>query len=702
MLRVLYDTVVDVEGQSEENLYGILCRNLVRLCEAEQAALFVLAQDGDIARCRARATSQDTYERLPVSDANPPVTLSAPWRDALATTFLAHPPEELSQLLPGLPAGFTPSATPAATLSGAPPSAAAQGADDPSRLYRLSLLQDRELVGFAILELPADRKVHTKDIVERYLSLAAMMIQRATAFRQLKEGEERYRTIADFTFHWEYWISPQGCYIYVSPSCEVITGYSAEEFLARPELFHEIVHPDDRALVAEHQEQEPDPSEARSLQFRIINRSGQVRWIAHDCRAVYAPDGRWLGTRGSNRDDTARILADQGLRDALRFREQLLNTAVTAIFTVDPRRRITSINKAFTEITGYTEEEIVGRPCRILTCSVCAEACPFFSASETNQIDKAECTLTTKLGERRSILLNAVALHDAAGRATEGIASFVDVTPLVCAREAAERASRAKSEFLANTSHEVRTPLNGVIGLLSLLEDFVESAEARELLQVAMESAETLLRVLNDILDLSKIEAEQLELEAVPYAIRDELAEALHPWSLQAQEKGLRFVLDVDPSVPRRLVGDPTRLRQIVVNLVGNALKFTKDGEIRVTVHPCAADRPLPSRVPAMGGRALELIFAVEDTGIGIPPEKRQQIFEAFAQADGSTTRKYGGTGLGLCICRRLVDLMGGRIWVEDGRERGTKFSFTVRAEGASDQIVSTHLPRNNEGSRSA
>ncbi len=686
MLRVLYDTVLDVEGRSEEDLHGILCRNLLRLCDANQAALFALEETAEKVRCKAHATSRDTYEAIPTSDSNPPVTLSGPWRDALTTTFLAHPPEEPVRLMASLPATLRP---------------AFEGNTE-ANLYRLSLLQDRELVGFAILELPPGHKVHTKDIVERYLRLAAMMIQRATAFRQLKEGEERYRTIADFTFHWEYWINPEGRYIYVSPSCLPITGYSAEEFLARPDLFLDIVHPDDRAMVTGHQEQEPDPSEARNLEFRIINRSGQVRWIAHDCRAVYAPDGRWLGTRGSNRDDTARMLADQNLHDALRFREQLLDTAVTAIFTVTPQGTITSINKAFTEITGFTEDEIVGSPCRALGCSLCKEACPLFagakpgrtSTADPGRIDKAECMLTTKRGERRSILLNAVALHDAHGQPTEGIVSFVDVTPLVCAREDAERASRAKSEFLANTSHEVRTPLNGIIGLLSLLDDFVTAPDARELLQASMESAETLLRVLNEILDLSKIEAEQLELEAVPFDIRHELSEAVHPWSLQAKEKGLGFTFSIDELVPQYLIGDPARLRQVVVNLVGNALKFTHDGEVRTSVachHP-----PAESHSAEEGD--LDLIVSVEDTGIGIPPEKHQQIFEAFVQADGSTTRQYGGTGLGLSICRRLVDLMGGHIWVEDGDQRGTRFSFTFRTAAAAEPPASQSAPGSEGG----
>jgi two-component system, sensor histidine kinase and response regulator len=376
--------------------------------------------------------------------------------------------------------------------------------------------------------------------------------------------------------------------------------------------------------------------------------------------------------------DLEKAMADLDVKEAANRRlAGIVEQSEEAILTVDLDGRVTSWNFGAQRLFGRSPVEMLGQP----LAAVFAAPRGRPSAEQIGRVlvtrppQREEIELHGSVGAPLVLSVSSSPLHDKDDAPAGHIVVVRDVTErkrtiaqLMRAKEAAEAGNRAKAEFLATMSHEIRTPMNGIMGMTELLLETDLTPEQREFAMLAKVSADALLKVIDDILDFSKIDAGRLELEVVDFRLRRTIGQSLKPLTLRAREKGLELIPAVHNDVPDALRGDPGRLRQVLVNLVGNAVKFTDGGQVVVGVE-VAEERP----------GEVELHFTVADTGIGIPASKLEPIFGAFTQADSSTTRRYGGTGLGLAITKQLVELMGGRIWVESEEGRGSTFHFTAR-----------------------
>jgi PAS domain S-box-containing protein len=510
----------------------------------------------------------------------------------------------------------------------------------------------------------------------------------------LRESEEKFRALIETSTDWVWEADRKGIFTYSSPRIRELMGYGPEETIGKSPF--DFMPTDEAERVAGvFRESAEKAKPVLGLENIHLHKDGRRIVLETNAVPILDAEGRISGYRGVDRDITKR----KKVEDALRINQQQLSFAMDlagiVYWEMDPDGFIFIMNDAFYSLLGTTAEQEGGYrmseeeyrkrfvpPEDVLVIDQNRK-----NATES-QVREGATTIEHRIirrdGEVRYLNVKAKTLKDVNGRMIRIAGANQDITEmkiaekeLVEARLQAEESNRAKSEFLANMSHEIRTPMNGVLGMSELLLDTALNREQRDYINTIRSSAETLMTIINDILDFSKIEAKRLDLEAIDFKLRDSIGDILQTLSQRAAQKGLELAYDVHSDVPDIVKGDPGRLRQIIINLVGNSIKFTDHGEVVLSITQEEEKEDWTS-----------LHFIVTDTGIGIPPEKQKKIFESFTQADASTTRKYGGTGLGLAISSRLVEMMDGRIWVESEPGKGSAFHFIIRLTAPKDLPV--------------
>ncbi len=537
-----------------------------------------------------------------------------------------------------------------------------------------------------IAELASSFNHMTDALADAQHNLEAKVAERT---RELMISQERYilaeRAVNDGIWDWnianhEY---------YLSPRWNKILGYAEGELPNIESIFFDLIHPDDKAPASDAFRRHLENNERYCTELRLRHKDGSYRWVLDRGEAIRDNEGRPVRMVGSITNITERKAAEAEL---LKYREHLeelvsmattevkaiVQTAVNGVITIDAGGAIRLFNPAAERLFGWTADEVLGRNVAMLMPE------PFASEHDSyirRFLDTREAKIIGIEREVTALRKNGQTFpaYLAVGHAVlvEGRHLFVafisDITSqkqaeleLTLAKEAAETAAKAKANFLANMSHEIRTPMNTVIGFAEVvLQNKNLPADTRKHVATILSSGKHLLGLINDILDFSKIEAGKVDLETtcfnLPFAVQD----SLQTLSLRASEKGVRIELKVEAGLPQYFLGDPNRLRQVILNLVGNAVKFTESGLISVVIEK------------ADGVDMLH--FAISDTGIGMTREQVAAVFEPFSQADSTTSRRFGGTGLGTTISKQLVELMGGRIWVESSLGEGSTFHFTVR-----------------------
>ena len=518
----------------------------------------------------------------------------------------------------------------------------------------------------------------------QYIAIRTEISESKRMAATIAKSEREYRNVVNSLNEVVFRTDVHGAWTFLNPAWQAITGFDAADSLGRSVL--QFIDARDRERVAAGLSQLLDGKvDSMRHEARYVTCDGGVRWIDVCARAERDGLDRLAGITGSLTDITERRLAARELRHNLNFVDALIETIPIPLYLKDVQGRYLRANRAFCAFFNVDQARILGM--------TAAELLPPREVQLVTQHDarvlqdRGNQTYEERLtvGARQvDVLFSKAALLASDGSLNGLVGTLVDISSqkaaeraLLVAKEVAESASRSKSEFLANMSHEIRTPMNGIQGMTDLVLDSELDVHQRKYLEIVKASADALLCIINDILDFSKIEAGMLTLESIPFNLRQLMQDTVRAHAMRAQSSGLELVLDLDPALPQTLLGDPGRLRQVLTNLAGNAIKFTPRGEVAVSAQLRASD-----------GDVAQLRLCVRDTGIGIAADMQEAVFDAFQQEDGSTTRRFGGTGLGLSITRRLVTMMDGSIGLSSELGKGSCFTVDLALPIGEQQSV--------------
>jgi PAS domain S-box-containing protein len=534
--------------------------------------------------------------------------------------------------------------------------------------------QAQEALKLAYDEVGMRVRQRTAELDATNTALMAEIAERKQAEKDLRKSEEKFRALFESAKDGIILCNSQGVIVSLNAAFAGMHGYSRREMI-QMEL-HDLDTPETSRLAPERMRRLL-AEETLTFEVEHYHKDGHIFPLEVSASLIGIGDEKVV--IGFHRDITTRKQAEDALRKSEALYHSLVETSQDLIWQCDAEGRYTYLNLAWEQIFGYELDEMLGKKFSDFQTpeNAALDLMKFNRLMQGDSVDRYESIYTGKTGNEIHLVFNALFISDENGEIAGTSGTAYDITQrklmeeeLRQAKVAAETANIAKSRFLATMSHEIRTPMNGVIGMIELLQHTELTPEQHEYAESAKRSGIELVGLLNDILDLSKIEADKLELELSDFELRPVISDIINLMSLQSREKGVKLTSSIDTEVPTALKGDPGRLRQLITNIVGNAVKFTPKGTVALHIRKDTEDE-----------HTATLRFLVRDSGIGIAADKLEHIFEPFTQADCSTTRKFGGTGLGLAICKRLAELMGGRIGAESIEGQGSTFWFTAVME---------------------